>query len=329
MPRPADRWRVSGECLDGLQYGSDGAAVRLAQTALLAAGFDVAADGRYGRATENAVRDFQRRHGLLPDGIVGQRTATLLGLDGPPAASAQAPLVDLTERLGASVAASAAVALSSPAVPGCKQACRGLTTSEHGLAFILAEECSAGSGDVSWPRGHSGVTIGAGYDMKCRDMARIAADMRDIGLSAEAARTMSTAAGKGEAHGGARTWVSEHAGWPGLSTEQQMNLLRLVVPQYEAVVHQHVQADLWQYQFDALVSVAYDPARSMIGLGRLVDDGRTADAAADILSRVGASADVAGGLRARREREVALFLYGQYGRATPAAQDIQLVSGRD
>jgi peptidoglycan hydrolase-like protein with peptidoglycan-binding domain len=35
-------------------------------------------DGRFGAQTENAVRRFQRSKGLLPDGVVGRRTARLL-----------------------------------------------------------------------------------------------------------------------------------------------------------------------------------------------------------------------------------------------------------
>ncbi|MGD9714079.1 MAG: peptidoglycan-binding protein, partial [Thermomicrobiales bacterium] len=37
-------------------------------------------DGVFGPGTEAAVIAFQKSHGLLPDGVVGQRTATALGL---------------------------------------------------------------------------------------------------------------------------------------------------------------------------------------------------------------------------------------------------------
>lgn len=39
-----------------------------------------AVDGRYGPVTERAVLAFQRQRGLTPDGIVGARTAKLLGI---------------------------------------------------------------------------------------------------------------------------------------------------------------------------------------------------------------------------------------------------------
>jgi peptidoglycan hydrolase-like protein with peptidoglycan-binding domain len=39
----------------------------------------VTASGTFDAATETAVRQFQRNHGLVPDGIIGPRTwATLL-----------------------------------------------------------------------------------------------------------------------------------------------------------------------------------------------------------------------------------------------------------
>ena len=112
----------------------------------------------------------------------------------------------------------------------------------------------------------------------------------------------------------AQSWVGAHPQWPNLSREQQVGLLKLIVPKYEAIVHRSVQADLWQYAFDALVSVAYNPARSMAGLAHMVGAGNYADAAADILSRVGLSVAVMKGLKARREKEVALFLYGDSAR---------------
>ena len=149
--------------------------------------------------------------------------------------------------------------------------------------------------------------------MKARTAAQIASDMRGIGLSDADAQTMSTAAGKSDVAGGAQAWVSQHPNWPNLNKAKQVGLLKLIVPAYEAIVHRNVHSDLWQYQFDALVSVAYNPARSMVPLAHLVDAGRYADAAADILNRIGTSPEVARGLKARREKEVALFLYGEYG----------------
>jgi hypothetical protein len=299
--------------MESLRFGSSGADVRKEQQALLAAGFPVAADGTFGRRTETAVRDFQRKHGLLPDGIIGARTQGRLAQGDAAPARPQAPLTDLPQRIGPAIVPPATKALHVPAAPGAKQPCGQLTTSDNGLLFIFAEESDRHSGNVSWPRGLSGVTLGPGYDMTARSATEIAGDMRGIGLSQADAQTMGTAAGKSNVAGGAQAWVSQHPNWPNLNKSQQMGLLKLIIPKYEAIVHRNVHSDLWQYQFDALVSVAYNPARSMVPLARLVDAGKYAEAATDILSRTGTSPEVAKGLKARREKEVALFLYGEYG----------------
>ena len=136
--------------------------------------------------------------------------------------------------------------------------------------------------------------------------------MLAVGLTPADARLMEGAAGRDERGGLAQAWVEAHPRWPGLTDHQEIELLRRVVPEYEAVVHRVVHADLWQYQFDALVSVAYNPERPMADLASKIDAGAFGDAAHDILSRVGSAPDVARGLKARREREVGLFLYGNY-----------------
>lgn len=45
-------------------------------------GYDLDVDGIFGRATENAVKDFQRKHGLTDDGVVGPKTWKALGVTG-------------------------------------------------------------------------------------------------------------------------------------------------------------------------------------------------------------------------------------------------------
>ncbi|MBT9385464.1 peptidoglycan-binding protein [Pseudooceanicola sp. CBS1P-1] len=58
-----------------LRRGSSGDPVPELQTLLASAGFDVgAADGLFGRQTEDAVEAFQTARRLLPDGIVGPAT---------------------------------------------------------------------------------------------------------------------------------------------------------------------------------------------------------------------------------------------------------------
>lgn len=77
----------------GMETGKGGAAkrargdaeVRLLQAKLQALGFDLGdggVDGRYGDATTEAVKAFQRAHGLDVDGVVGRYTKMLLNLLG-------------------------------------------------------------------------------------------------------------------------------------------------------------------------------------------------------------------------------------------------------
>jgi len=65
-----------------LIIGSRGLAVRNLQAALTLAGFAVAVDGGFGEQTERAVVAFQRRAGLVDDGVAGPKTlAALHGYD--------------------------------------------------------------------------------------------------------------------------------------------------------------------------------------------------------------------------------------------------------
>lgn len=58
-----------------LQFGSTGPTVQLLQLALIRAGFEPGPkDGIFGVRTQNALKNFQSKNGLRPDGIVGPRT---------------------------------------------------------------------------------------------------------------------------------------------------------------------------------------------------------------------------------------------------------------
>ena len=58
--------------------GSRGEIVRQIQKALAGAGLRVIVDGNFGPITEEAVKEFQKKKGLTPDGIVGPATLALL-----------------------------------------------------------------------------------------------------------------------------------------------------------------------------------------------------------------------------------------------------------
>ncbi len=62
-----------------LEFGSRGTEVRKLQEALLALGYDPnGTDGKFGRGTENAVKQYQAANGLEPDGKAGHLTLTKL-----------------------------------------------------------------------------------------------------------------------------------------------------------------------------------------------------------------------------------------------------------
>ena len=62
-----------------LRYGSSGSAVASMQQALITLGYTPgAADGKFGRGTESAVKQFQKNNKLTADGLAGSKTLTLL-----------------------------------------------------------------------------------------------------------------------------------------------------------------------------------------------------------------------------------------------------------
>ncbi len=67
-----------------IRVGDQGTEVAEIQGQLLVLGYDVMADGNYGPATADAVKDFQKAQGINPDGLIGPATYTaLLGKEMP------------------------------------------------------------------------------------------------------------------------------------------------------------------------------------------------------------------------------------------------------
>lgn len=61
-----------------IRKGNTGTIVTLIQSMLVCHGFDIDVDGIFGNATDNAVREIQRRNKLSIDGIVGKNTFNCL-----------------------------------------------------------------------------------------------------------------------------------------------------------------------------------------------------------------------------------------------------------
>lgn len=66
--------RLNNQSLPILRFGSTGAAVRVLQRLLISNGYVMRVDGIFGPLTETAIKAFQNRRRLRPDGIVGQKT---------------------------------------------------------------------------------------------------------------------------------------------------------------------------------------------------------------------------------------------------------------
>lgn len=64
-----------------MKLGDSGPNIKELQELLTSQGFSVKPDGHFGPATQKAVKDFQTREGLVPDGVVGK--LTLAKLEGP------------------------------------------------------------------------------------------------------------------------------------------------------------------------------------------------------------------------------------------------------
>ena len=69
--------------LPTLRSGSQGDDVILLQKILNSYGYSVKIDGIFGKATEAAVKQFQKSHNLTPDGIVGPKTWNALLPENP------------------------------------------------------------------------------------------------------------------------------------------------------------------------------------------------------------------------------------------------------
>ena len=93
-----------------MRNGDLGASVAALQRQLNSVGLKIDANGIYDDATEAAVSAFQKRAGLIADGIVGPKTlAALISGDRNPRLLCEADLAKAAERLGVSVAAIKAV----------------------------------------------------------------------------------------------------------------------------------------------------------------------------------------------------------------------------
>ncbi|GLQ97338.1 glycoside hydrolase family protein [Dyella mobilis] len=191
--------------------------------------------------------------------------------------------------------------------------------SPMGYKFIYAHEAWKGvSNHLHWPGGSSGITLGPGYDMGARSASDITADMKSIGLSDDAAKTVSQAAGMVVKKGGTYTnadmlkFVKDHHKDVDLNPDQELKLLHHIVPHYEQIVRRSLKVPLAQHEFDALVSFAYNSAGRWSHVTRLLNGGKAAEAMKVIKAGNTTGGKVSKGLTHRRADEVKLFMLGKY-----------------
>lgn len=297
-----------------LRKGVKGQEVRMLQETLKKAGYRVGIDGNFGAMTDLAVRAFQRRKGMLPDGIVGPKTIRALGMNGHASMGTSSPdyFNDLINLIGGFIARIASLARTQPLPHVPSRPASGQHISQNGLQFIFTHESLAGvSNHLHWPGGASGVTLGAGYDMKTRTAPSIANDMTAIGLDAATAKKIS--GGASLVSGEAKKFAVDNKMLVNLTSQQETRLLTNTVPQYEAIVKSKITVDLLQHEYDALVSFAYNPGGRFQTVANHINQGQVAEAMKSIKLAVTSKGVVMKGLVNRRNDEVALYLYGNYG----------------
>ncbi len=188
-----------------------------------------------------------------------------------------------------------------------------MKSSQQGLEFIFSIEVGPLkriAAHLYWPGGASGVTLGSGYDMKLRKKEDVVNDLTAIGVPKKAAESASEGVGL---HGAAAKDFARHnERLISLSDEQQIKLLRQVVPAYERIVNRHNRMSLAQHEFDALVCFAYNPGGSFIPIAHAINTRHLELAAGLMRMRVFSGGKKLAALVYRRERETGLLLKGVY-----------------
>lgn len=135
------------------------------------------------------------------------------------------------------------------------------TLSSQGLDFLFRHEAKAGvSQTLHHPTRDSGVTLGAGYDMKRRSETQITSDLVSVGVDPRVAQEIGKASTL--THQYADDFVRNYKGDISLSDEQQLLLFQRVAPYYATMAKRGVVPSilprLFDYEFDALVSYTYN-----------------------------------------------------------------------
>jgi GH24 family phage-related lysozyme (muramidase) len=280
---------------------------------------NVQVSGHFGVGTKHAVHVFQRANFMLPDGIAGPKTMQALGVK-PAAGNEPARLVEpvresspgrLAQQIGTCLCSPAAVARAAQSSPPMEMLHlpSKMATSKKGKAFIAKiEEKHA---DLYCPSDHSGVTVGIGFDFKERTAHEIETVFKHL-LPPNEHSKISILVGAIKLQGDkAKFWVAKNKGLIHLNGQQMLHLLDHAIAPKEHTVRHDIHDALYQHQFDALVSFAYNPGGKWRSVSHLINHGKVTDAMKTIGSAV-TSGGVMAGLVNRRQKEINLFLFGEY-----------------
>ncbi len=215
--------------------------VKILQEALVKAGYQVDTDGLFGNGTENIVRQFQRDHGLDPDGIVGKGTWAKLGVKDE---SAHIPVPE------------------------------GVMVGFRGdLGFIHAREGHRGY--PYWPGGASGVTLDPGFDLGHVEPQTLTMYYADI-FSTDELDEMKKALGvKGDA---AKNLLASNPAWKSIkvSNAEASKIFPVAADKYwKGIVKRYpvlLDNDTLGSVQTAFLSLAYNRGTWNKGLNVLADD---------------------------------------------------------
>lgn len=189
-----------------------------------------------------------------------------------------------------------------------------MTTSEKGIDFIYALEVGPLEKVAStfhFPGGQSGVTIGAGYDLRDKQAEEVVSDFATLGFHRLSAELV--AKGVGLRGKDASMFANAHRGQVTLDRDKTLELIRIVLKKKESILRKHIHSYLTQYEFDALACFTYNPMSSIEPVTNLINLGAKQLAAHVISIRVpGSTPEIYNAIVRRRRHEARLFLTGSY-----------------
>lgn len=311
-----------------LHIGSSGDEVREIQVFVRRYEPALAVNGIFDGKTERAVRLAQRRLGICPpngivdpitfqalekaNGIVPKPGRPTYPRPGPsPGGMVVRSALDVGRLLGHEVAQAMRRAVTGPMPSDEARPVAGMSLSEEGSRFIISHESQRNvSNHLHHPSAGSGVTIGPGYDMKDRSRAEVQRELESIRVPTENAAQ--AALGAGLVGSQASRFARDNRDVLDLRLEQESLLLAHIAGSYEAKVKRPIKIRLHQYEFDALVSYAYNPGGGWLKTTAFVNGRKNLEAMQEIKRHVFSKGQLIGSLVRRRTAESKMFLYGEY-----------------